>query len=224
MLVENRERRTDWIEHNAGRSDVKVDQKEWSDLWRVKVPSKVRVFLWRLAKQSIPTGDVRHHRNMATHNNCSICGCADSWRHSLLDCNMARCVWALQSDALLEFVARAQQEDARGWLQEAMEVLQHDDLVRLTVVLWAIWHARRQVIHENIFQSPLSTHNFVERFLFDLVKAMPKSVNREGGGTRVPRWIPPPNGMMKVNVDAALLKNMNVAAMAAVTRDEKGKF
>ena len=105
-----------------------------------------------------------------------------------------------------------------------MEVLQHDDLVRLTVVLWAIWHARRQVIHENIFQSPLSTHNFVERFLFDLVKVMPKSVNREGGGTRVPRWIPPPNGMMKVNVDAALSKNMNVAAMAVVARDEKGKF
>ena len=127
---------------------------------------------------------------------------------------MARCVWALQNDALLEFVARAQQEDARGWLQEAMEVLQHDDLVRLTVVLWAIWHARRQVIHENIFQSPLSTHNFVERFLSDLVKATPKLVNREGRGTRVPRWIPPRNGMMKVNVDAALSKNMNVAAMA----------
>ena len=137
---------------------------------------------------------------------------------------MARCVWALQSDALLEFVARAQQEDARGWLQEAMEVLQHDDLVRLTVVLWAIWHARRQVIHENIFQSPLSTHNFVERFLSDLAKATSKSVNRERGGTRVPRWIPPPNGMMKVNVDAALSKNMTVAAMAAVARDEKGEF
>src|SRR6185295_10744836 len=83
---------------------------------------------------------------------------------------------------------------------------------------------RRQVIHENIFQSPLSTHNFVERFLSDLVKATPKSVNREGGGTRVPRWIPPRNGMMKVNVDAALSKNMNVAAMAVVARDEKGKF
>jgi len=28
MLVNNRERRTDWIEHNAGRSDVQSDQKE----------------------------------------------------------------------------------------------------------------------------------------------------------------------------------------------------
>jgi hypothetical protein len=34
MLVNNRERRTDWIEYNAGRSDVQSDQKEWSDLWR----------------------------------------------------------------------------------------------------------------------------------------------------------------------------------------------
>jgi hypothetical protein len=35
---------------------------------------------------SITTGDVRHHRNMATTaNNCSMCGAEDSWRHSLLE-------------------------------------------------------------------------------------------------------------------------------------------
>ena len=50
MLVSNREKRTDWIEHNAGMSDVRADQKDWTDLWGVKVSSKVRVFLWRLAK------------------------------------------------------------------------------------------------------------------------------------------------------------------------------
>ena len=92
MLVNNWERRTDWIEHNAGRSEVQADQKEWSDLWNIKVPSKIRVFLWRLARQSVPTGDVRYRKHMVQHPNCTICGKPDSWRHSLLECNMARCV------------------------------------------------------------------------------------------------------------------------------------
>lgn len=74
MLAHNREKRTDWIEHNTRRSNISANQKDWTDLWKVKIPSKVRLFLWRLAHHSIPTGDVRHHRGMATTNSCSICG------------------------------------------------------------------------------------------------------------------------------------------------------
>ena len=51
MLVSNQEQRTDWIDHNPGQSDVRAKHKDWTDLWSVKVPSKVRVYLWRLAKQ-----------------------------------------------------------------------------------------------------------------------------------------------------------------------------
>ena len=40
----------------------------------------------------------------------------------------------------------------------------------------------------------------------------------------VPRWIPPPQGVLKVNVDAALSKNSDTAAVAAVARDETGMF
>ena len=93
MLASMCERRSDWIEHNPGRSDVEADQREWADLWSIKVPSKIRVFLWRLAKHSISTADVRHRRHMAQTSACSICGGQDSWKHSLLECNMARCVW-----------------------------------------------------------------------------------------------------------------------------------
>ncbi|CAA0830026.1 Unknown protein [Striga hermonthica] len=197
ILVETRERRTDWIEHNAGRSDVKADQKEWTELWSIKVPSKVRVFLWRLARQSIPTGDVRLCRNMTTHYNCTICGRPDSWRHSLLECNMAK-----------------------KWLHEAIKTLRHEDLVRLVVTLWAIWYTRRRVIHEDIFQSPLSTHHFVENFLNDLTLEKPKGVSNREVQPPAAKWIPSPQGMMKINVDATLSKNSNIAAVAAVARDE----
>jgi len=55
---------------------------------------------------------------------------------------MARCVWALQGEELLEFIAQAQQGDAWGWIHEAIAVLHHENLMRLVVTLWAIWYAR----------------------------------------------------------------------------------
>jgi hypothetical protein len=45
-----------------------------------------------------------------------------------------------------------------------MEKLKADDLVWVCVKLWAIWHARQKAIHEQIFQSPLSVHHFVDSF------------------------------------------------------------
>ena len=52
-------------------------------------------------------------------------------KHSLLECNMARCVWALQCDELVDFISQAQDDNARGWIHEAIAGLAHDKLVRL---------------------------------------------------------------------------------------------
>jgi hypothetical protein len=70
-----------------------------------------------------------------------------------------------------------------------MSSLKHTDITQVVVRLWAIWYARRLAIHENQFQSPLSTHSFVERFIGEL-KAVKqespggsKSADTDGGAT-----------------------------------------
>jgi ribonuclease HI len=42
--------------------------------------------------------------------------------------------------------------------------------------------------------------------------------------TRHPKWLPPPAGCTKVNVDAAISKNLGRASVAAVARDQAGMF
>jgi hypothetical protein len=41
MLIHNQEKREAWIENSANKSSYKSEEKEWTDLWSVKVPSKV---------------------------------------------------------------------------------------------------------------------------------------------------------------------------------------
>jgi hypothetical protein len=64
--------REDYFDERAGSSNSGENEKVWSRLWKVDVPSKVRIFLWRLAKHSLPTSDVRHRRNMVASPACSI--------------------------------------------------------------------------------------------------------------------------------------------------------
>ncbi|TVU05431.1 hypothetical protein EJB05_48595, partial [Eragrostis curvula] len=40
----------------------------------------------------------------------------------------------------------------------------------------------------------------------------------------VPKWIPPPRGIAKINVDATLSKNHSIVAVAAVARSDRGDF
>jgi hypothetical protein len=114
---------------NAGRSNRKEEEKEWTKLWGVKVPSKIRVFLWRLARCSLSSMDVLHHSKMTDSSSCSIYGATDSWKHSLLECNMSKSVWALEDDDILELLSETCEVNAKGWLLSVMKSLSHDDFV-----------------------------------------------------------------------------------------------
>jgi hypothetical protein len=161
MLVATKEKREAWLENRASSSNGEIVEKQWTELWRTKVPSKVRLFLWRLAKQSLPTNDVCHHRNMADNDPCQLCGGQDSWRHALIDCAMSRCIWALEDEEIIEHLQCSEEGDARAWLATMIATLKHEERVGVFVTLWSIWHARRKAIHEQIYQSPLSVHAFV---------------------------------------------------------------
>ena len=203
---------------------MRAYKKGWSAIWQLKVPSKIRLFLWRLARQSIPTGDVLHRRHMTQQAACLICGAEDSWKHSLLECNMAKCVWALSNEEMVEHICRIQDQNPWIWLAEITSSLPREELKRVVVTLWAIWHAKCKAVYEKAFQSPLSTHSFVERYMADqaLAEALPEEVQKIP--IRSPQWIPPPHGVVKINVDADVSKNSRTASVAAVAKDEAGLF
>ena len=137
---------------------------------------------------------------------------------------MAKCVWALEKDEITDLIGELQEQGARAWLAHVFSELASDDLVRVVVMMWAIWYARRKAIHEAAFQSPLSTHSLISHYIADLEPTKPtpredKQVQYQGA-----RWIPPPLDFVKINVDAATSMNSNQASVAAVARDSLGSF
>jgi hypothetical protein len=172
--------------------------------------------MWRLAKQFLPTNDARHHRRMVDNNCCQFCGGKGNWRHTL--------IWALADREVTEHMLCSEEGDAREWLAIMIETLKQDNQTRVFVTLWAIWHARRKAVHEQVYQSPLSIHYFVENFIADLnLTVKPKKVHPTTARGR-DAWILPPPGLMKINVDAAVGKHYPRGAVAAIARNAQGMF
>ena len=51
-------------------------------------------------------------------------------------------------------------EDAKAWLFAMSDTISQKEFSVLITTLWAIWNARRKVIHEGVLQSPHATHYF----------------------------------------------------------------
>lgn len=159
----------------ADRSDLKYE-KEWLTLWKLNVPPKAWVFLWRLAKHSLPSGDMFHHRNKVTHSSGEICGQEDLWRHSLfffslLDCHLLKCVWALEKKEITVHFCKINEPSAQAWPIVARETLSGNDIIRVVVSLWAIGTQRGKQCTQKFFKVHcLHTVSFITRFVVDLVK------------------------------------------------------
>lgn len=82
------------------------------------------------------TVDAWQHRHRAVTDKCSICGQMDSWRHSLLDGTMYRCVWALVEDHIILFICSIQEPGAKEWTFKVMEASSMKSLTRILFILW----------------------------------------------------------------------------------------
>ena len=50
------------------------DGSVWKKIWKVRVPHKIRHFLWRAAKDSLPTKQNLEARHIPVGNFCDGCG------------------------------------------------------------------------------------------------------------------------------------------------------
>lgn len=131
LIIETKRRRVDWLEHRASSSNIDSTKKKWTRLWKLQVPAKLKHFAWRLSRTSIPTEVVRRHRNITDADICPICNATeDTWKHALVECNMAKSVWSLVDEELVDHLIACNFDDARLWLIELHESMGQETLSR----------------------------------------------------------------------------------------------
>jgi hypothetical protein len=105
--------------------------------------------------------------------------------------------------------------------------MDHGDFTSMVITMWAIWHARRKLILEEVHQSPLATYQFVQIYLSEMKTSKGEKKAKLAGARRpvaVAQWCPPPMGYCKINVDGAVAKTANRGAVGAVCRAQNGMY
>ena len=72
-----------------------LENSNWSWIWRLHAPEKVRFLFWLILHNAIPTNLMRFSRGLAVSALCARCNLEEEGiLHCLRDCPVARSMWS----------------------------------------------------------------------------------------------------------------------------------
>jgi hypothetical protein len=95
----------------ASSSVLDGERKLWNNVWKGGVPPKVNVFMWKLARNALPTRSRKFTRNKEQEDICLLCGLApETSYHATVECPQAfnlrqamRVHWPLPEEGWFQF-------------------------------------------------------------------------------------------------------------------------
>jgi ribonuclease HI len=202
----------------------------WKDLWKLKIPSKIKIFSWKALHGTLPCRAILADRHMKVAAQCPVClNGAENIRHALFTCDRAIQVW--KALGLEQHIEEALVYDRAGSValkyligsdRRSSPVMGQPDLQTLVAVgAWYIWWERRQAVKGEKVPPPLRS-----AMPIIVLSANYLAAARSKGDGRIRKngWEKPPKGLVKLNVDASYDENSKTGATGAILRDSKGFF
>ncbi|GKV39420.1 hypothetical protein SLEP1_g47185 [Rubroshorea leprosula] len=206
---------------------------EWKQLWRLKIPPKVRVFLWRAILNSLPSLDNLVKRGVLQEMNCPNCqGADETLMHLLFFCPQVELIWFGSTLGLNPRQLRV--NCFRDWWRFINGLAKQMGLPSLVdqsaIICWHLWKARNEKHFEHVDFNPHQILARISATIHDYSSSMSKNLplapsrSRADGKQQQSSWVRPPTGFLKVNVDASFSPQTGCAALAMVGRNFKGEI
>ena len=197
------------------------DDDVWKKIWKLHWPPKLKHFLWRACKNSLPVNEICHYRHMAQSPACSRCdGGVENVCHALLDHQSNRSMWLTHPHySIVQDAPRSSFVDTFRWL------LSHASSEELTTIgpsLWACWMCRNKIVMDQSSCDMVQLSTSLVKMIRDY-----QIYNQKLDFPHTPRvvsyqkWEPPCEGWVKINFDAHVEPNLQ-GGLGIVFRDAQG--
>ncbi|KAL0358467.1 UNVERIFIED_CONTAM: putative mitochondrial protein [Sesamum angustifolium] len=123
-----------------------TSSSNWQFIWSTKVPNKIKVFLWRLCREAIPTTSNLLRRRCVVEQACLTCGVdTETTKHVFLECSYARQVRKSLDDAQFNWFA---------------------------ILCWRLWGRRNGLVMEKKRYNPFYCITYASSLLSDFLNSV----------------------------------------------------
>lgn len=124
-------------------NQVNNDPKFWNKVWSLKIPLKVKHFLWRLIRDCLPTKDCLIQKKVMIDSKCPVCNLVnETATHVIVTCPVASLCWQylgynhnLHEDMTMQ-----------SWAEEVLQHSQRNVINKIFMVAWTIWKNRNDIV------------------------------------------------------------------------------
>lgn len=122
----------------------------WKTIWKLKVPNKIRFFMWKIFSDALPTFVNLFKRNSSKTNLCMICKSKpETLPHLFCQCPWVRRLWFACPFTFL--ILSETNFNLHHWLIECLTSLKLSDWEKgyLCTLMWHIWKCRNAFVYSN---------------------------------------------------------------------------
>ncbi|XP_031093123.1 uncharacterized protein LOC115997669 isoform X1 [Ipomoea triloba] len=150
---------------------------------------------------------------------CNLCAKSpETVDHLLIHCEFAKKCWR-------NFQTLSTHEDShlKDWIIENMNIMEQSLFCQLLVTCWKIWEVRNQKLWNNQSAHPRTVVDSARSFL-EAWSTVQKPNHSPRSHSAHERWKNPPEGRLKLNVDAAINSNFKATGLGCILRNSFGEF
>lgn len=115
----------------------------WRQLWNLRIPNKVKSFLWRASTHCLPSKDMLRTKRIQIDPKCPVCNLSDETIiHTLVNCNFAK--ECHNSASSITVAGEFQTFDE--WLQLIFDQNSAKDICNRVTVCWFLWKNRNDIV------------------------------------------------------------------------------
>jgi ribonuclease HI len=128
------------------------DDRLWKEIWKAPVPNKIKNFMWRLAKNILPTRGNLLKKGITLDTSCPLChNSEENVQHLFMQCNIMKL-------ALFASPLGCQpplNTDLNCWLLEWLTCSDKFGAQLFCTTLWKFWFYRNQVVFNDRVIDPV---------------------------------------------------------------------
>lgn len=192
----------------------------WKWFWHLRIPHKVKIFLWRCMRGILQTKVNLQRRGSVLDATCPRCCVApETMDHVLRDCQWSFFFWRASILRIIPPCGESRTH-LQEWILQTIQGKNTEFIEIFGMLLWSLWKARNSFVfqdsplrHIDAFNVAISTRADFQRTNLHL------SQHRSPSSTS--NWAPPPHRWIKINSDASLGLD-GAAGIGGVFRDHGG--
>jgi len=224
-----------WQAHDHISRDQPLWRFKW--IWKLDVMPKIKIFLWQLCHNALPSRATLLRRGMQLDPVCKSCTLdIEDTDHIFLHCPAVHSVWDLAiSHRWIDSLPSTQQNISLRDQLHALAQTQFPYLTRVVLLLWSIWKSRNAFIFRNESTTPMGTllrakRNWAEwrirtsssGLTTQFISSHPPHPHQPRKIQQFIGWTLPRGGFIKLNFDGT--KSGAGAASGFVLRNWQGGF